>query len=642
MRLSTSTGRGGRFVPVLAPVKRLGIVLGALALAASSAAAQDASRRVELHFTPTGRAQIALWIESADGTRMATVRLTESVAVRGIGNRPGATQMNSGFRWPYGRREGVLPIWAHRRIEAGGQPFSRVIFDGRTSEGNASTTGGEPRNTRDDYFCLSFNRELSGRDALDAVTCASVFNSNKGRYVTEADVNAGYSEPWEREDGTGMMRPLSRTSIYPPRRDHTACTTPGCGDSADARTYNADARRVMPEIDAVTMATPGADLPQRISWDVPPDWPEGEYVAFLEIHVEGDYNAHHDDRTHPTPDTPSGRWDYWAMQYGYAYRGQPSVLYRVPFTLTPVGGEFSTSMPAGYGALHGEDGLVHEMDGTITDDPGGAPGSGADRLRLGEQGRLKVVVPQWNVCELPDPPEECGRECTPGSEVCGRDLICGPEFTCVGLCDVPMAPMAIEGLTLLPHPNEKQSHQHARLRFEVPASPRRVARYEVRVGTEPIVDLESFERALPAVEPRIERVELRVPVEGQAGDSIEVDFGGMTPQTTYFVAVRAVDECNAPGPFAVSTVTTTEIHFTTVSPCFVATAAYGSPLEPRIGVLRRFRDRHLMTNALGRALVDAYYTIGPHAADVIRGSDTLRAATRAVLAPIVALADLFD
>src|SRR5690606_34962016 len=242
VRLSTSTGRGGRFVPVLAPVKRLGIVLGALALAASSAAAQDASRRVELHFTPTGRAQIALWIESADGTRMATVRLTESVAVRGIGNRPGATQMNSGFRWPYGRREGVLPIWAHRRIEAGGQPFSRVIFDGRTSEGNASTTGGEPRNTRDDYFCLSFNRELSGRDALDAVTCASVFNSNKGRYVTEADVNAGYSEPWEREDGTGMMRPLSRTSIYPPRRDHTACTTPGCGDSADARTYNADAR----------------------------------------------------------------------------------------------------------------------------------------------------------------------------------------------------------------------------------------------------------------------------------------------------------------------------------------------------------------------------------------------------------------
>lgn len=637
---STSAERGGSVVCVM----RLGMIAIVLALAASSAAAQD-SRRVELHFTPTRRAQIALWIESADGARMATVRLTESVAVRGIGNRPGATQMNSGFRWPYGRREGVLPIWAHRRVEAGGELFPRVIFDGRASEGNASSAGssGEPRNTRDDYFCLSFDRELSGRDALDAVSCASVFNSNKGRYVTEGDVTTGYAEPWERADGSGMMRPLSLTSLYPPRRDHMACTASGCGDSEDARTFNADARRAMPEIDAVTMATPAGDLPQRIQFDVPAAWPDGEYVAYLEINVEGDYNAHHDDATHPTPDNPSGRWDYWAMNYGYAYRGQPSVVYRVPFVVTPAGGEWQTSTPAGYGALHGEDGLIHEMDGTITDEPSAAPGSGADRLRVGEQGsRLRVVVPQWNVCEQPEPPEECGRECTPGDAACGTQLICGPDYTCVGLCDVPMSPGGVEALTLAPHSDEKESHHFARLRFDVPASPRRIMRYEVRVGTAPILDLETFEQALPAVEPRIDRVELRVPVEGAPGDAIELDFGGLTPQTTYWVAVRAVDECNAPGPIAVSQITTTEIHFTTVSPCFVATAAYGSPLEPRIAVLRRFRDRHLMTNAIGRAFVDAYYAVGPYAADVIREHDTLRAATRAALAPIVALAELFD
>src|SRR5262245_53226071 len=73
---------------------------------------------VEVHFTPVHYAQLALWIERATGEFMSTLRLTEAVAYRGIGNRPGASQMNSGFRWPYGRREGALPIWATRRAAA--------------------------------------------------------------------------------------------------------------------------------------------------------------------------------------------------------------------------------------------------------------------------------------------------------------------------------------------------------------------------------------------------------------------------------------------------------------------------------------------------------------------------------------------
>jgi hypothetical protein len=67
-------------------------------------------------------------------------------------------------------------------------------------------------------------------------------------------------------------------------------------------------------------------------------------------------------------------------------------------------------------------------------------------------------------------------------------------------------------------------------------------------------------------------------------------------------------------------VTTTAITFTTVSPCFVATAAYGSPLAAEVGTFRRFRDRHLMTNALGRALVAVYYEVGPDAAEGPRGA----------------------
>ena len=74
--------------------------------------------------------------------------------------------------------------------------------------------------------------------------------------------------------------------------------------------------------------------------------------------------------------------------------------------------------------------------------------------------------------------------------------------------------------------------------------------------------------------------------------------------------------------------------------CFIATAAFGTKFDPAVALLRRFRDKCLLTNTIGQKFVAFYYRTSPPIAAFIAGNDFLRSVVRILLVPFVALAYL--
>lgn len=70
--------------------------------------------------------------------------------------------------------------------------------------------------------------------------------------------------------------------------------------------------------------------------------------------------------------------------------------------------------------------------------------------------------------------------------------------------------------------------------------------------------------------------------------------------------------------------------------CFIATAAYGSPLSKEVQILRHFRDDYLIKTELGRHFIKIYYEYSPPVADFVAQYAFARFLTQAVLWPVVA------
>ena len=559
----------------MSPQSRAGGLVPAFALAAIALLAGDhrsaaqpdepECRVVEFEVTPTDDLQMVVWLEDTAGNYVDTLFITRKTGSYGLGNRPGMMEFNSGPWWPYGRRTTTFPVWAHRH----GLTFPLVEFqDG--NDDNLSHALGE--SSRERFYCRPVRWD---EDLWDATSCASTVYTDKG-------VLSG--------DGT---------SLYPPRSDITF-------DPAKDHPTTENMAALNP-FDAVSTATPPGGEKYVASWPVPPEVPNGDYVLWLEVSKEFDQNDVYDSCNQPCstqapyepgdcceplggdpgcpdcpyPAPPGIPWS----EYGLAYRGQPSLVYSTPVSLSD-GLVVGTALDyLGYGDPDGEDGEIRPPDATITT---GVAGSGAERLEImvdgGDPYRLRVAA-------FPSPDETSPS--APGAvavhEVSGTDA--QVSFTAPG-------DDGLEG---------------------------EVAGYEIRYVTGADIDASNFYQATEAVVV-LERV--------APGELQEVLIKELLPRTAYTVGVRAFDECRNVGPITVFNLETPRPEPGTVDACFVATAAYGSLLANEVSALRAFRDVALRSNLPGEIAVEGYYTFGPLLARTIAPSETLRRAARAALAPL--------
>jgi hypothetical protein len=483
---------------------------------------------VDVDFFPQPDLQIVAWVEDAAGTFLDTIFITQSIGTYGLGNRPGRYDFNSGATWPYGRRITTFPVWSHRN----GLAFPQVVFQ---NDDENDLSHASKQSSSEPHYC-------SPVDPPDAVTCASQAFTDKGKLST------------------------TLTTGYPPRQDITRVVGV---DTADVDQY-----AQLNPFDAISSATPAGNAPAKLTWAIPPNLTAGNYVMWLEVSKQFDMNDTYNPTTYPPPAVDYGN-------VGNPYRGQPSVVYKVPFTVSP--GADTTALAldyTGYGDPTGATGAVAAPDATIT--------TGATRFATMVDGdTFRVRVTTHNIDD----------SVAPAAPSAPAVVALGPTTATIG--------------------------------FVAPGDDGTIGTvtgYEVRYRVDDEITEDNFLASIPG--PAI------APQPAGSAQSVEIDH--LLPETNYSIGIRAFDDCHNIGPLIVVDLRTADRQAGAVDACFVATAAYGSKLAGDVSLLRRFRDRALRTSVLGELAVETYYTFGPAFAGAIGESDLLRQTARAVLDPIVA------
>lgn len=513
---------------------------------AAAADGDGMCRTVQVDMVPTSDLQIVVWLEDAAGNYVDTVYITRLTGTYGLGNRPGMMTFNTAWRWPYGRRISTFPVWAHRH----GIDFPMVGF-----QNGQETNLSHPlsQSSTESFYCAPL---LEGEPEWDAQSCASVAYTDKGIAGVEVDL-----------DGDSV--PDTDISRYPPRADLTRTINTDHSSVSDFAELNV--------FDAVSRATPPGGEDFRITWAMPEGIPNGDYVLWVEVSKELDQNASYD-----YPEPVGIPW----VEYGIAYRGQPSVVWSVPFTLADEGATAWATEYAGYGDPDGLTGMLFAPDSTITS---GTPGSGSSRLLLTDD----------------------------GSEMYRVRVAAQASFDDVN--PAPVGELEIVDMT----PTQMQ------VTFTAPGDDGMeglVSRYDIRMHVGAPLTEDNWDAGMPigaTVSP------------AEPGSLQSFVVPELLPRTNYYIGVRALDECGNAGEITVIHALTPDREAGRVDACFVATAAYGSLLEGDVTLLRQVRDKYLRKTVTGEIFVESYYTFGPALAQLIAPSDTARRAARAGLGPLV-------
>ena len=486
--------------------------------------------------------QIVVWVEKTDGTYVDTIFITKETGTYGLGNRPGRYDFNSGPLWPYGRRITVFPVWAHRH----GREYEEVRFQ-NDDDNNLSHPFNQ--SSRDPHYCRPMQ---SIEQEWDALTCASP--------------NGVFTDK-------GVLS-QSAKSKYPPRQDVQR--------AAGMDSLSVDLYGGMNTFDAVSQATPVIGQLAHITWPIPENFAPGAYVMWVEVSKEFDHNDTYSATAYPSPSGIS-----WS-EYGEPYRGQPSVVYKVPFTVDTSFSSAKVVDYAGYGDPDGFDGDVRAPDGTITT---GVQGSGAGRLGLVVDGsdtyRVQVTAQRES------------------------DMAC---------------PGTISALEV-----DVSSGREAHVTFTAPGDDGMIGKvtgYEIRYRAGDALTDENFD-APGSNDPKL-GIEVLAPGLTQA-----FTLDRLLPETEYSVGIRAIDNCHNRGALQVASFKTPDRMAGEVDACFVATAAYGSVMAADVQMLRHLRDAVLRKSVLGELAVQTYYTFSPAVAGIVGESEVLRSTARLLLSPIV-------
>jgi hypothetical protein len=189
------------------------------------------------------------------------------------------------FRWPYGRRPQSLPVWAHHR----GKSYGYVMMGGKCSP---SCPPDFPRFTfgRRQHRGLSRTGFFDGELLLFTIGLAHPEDERRRR----GELRIGLL----RQQGL-----LRRGQKLCPIRLVLICPTTGGNDSPDVKRFSLDN-----DVAAVSGATPAnGKLIDPIRWYADSLIPDADYDLYVEVGIEGDFNAYWPHWAKPLPSrTPSG------------------------------------------------------------------------------------------------------------------------------------------------------------------------------------------------------------------------------------------------------------------------------------------------------------------------------------------------